>query len=353
MRKSLSSWVNCRTWLSRKTSRKGRLTINLAWPIAMDKNAGIYLADNHGLVGRAIAAWLKRNGFRFVFGETGTPRLTDAKEVDAFFSGNRPEYVFLIGGTAGGIRANQKMPADLILDNLLANAHVIESARRHGIKKLLYLASSCIYPKFCRQPMRPEYLMTGKLEPTNEPYAVAKLAGIFLCQAYRQQYKANFTAAITANVFGPGDDFSEENSHVIGALIRRMHEAKVTGRSRVIIWGSGSPRREFIFSEDLAEACIFLMNHYDGEEPINTGVGFDCSIRDIADMIKEVVGYPGELVFDTSKPDGMPAKLLDSGRLHEMGWEARTPIREGLAATYQWFLRKGEPAEVKNEQAIL
>jgi GDP-L-fucose synthase len=236
-----------------------------------------------------------------------------------------------------------------MIDNLVINCQVIEQARQHGIRKLLYLASSCVYPKIVEQPMRVESLMSGKLEPTNEPYAVAKLAGLYLCQAYRQQFNVNFITAIPANVYGPGDDFSPDDSHVIAALIRRMHEAKIGGQSQLVIWGSGSPRREFIFCDDAAEACLLLMNDYNGSEPVNVGVGIDWSIRDLATMVAEVVGYSGDLVFDTSKPDGMPAKLLDSSVLHAMGWQPKTSLKEGLARTYQWFVREGKFTDQKED----
>jgi GDP-L-fucose synthase len=308
----------------------------------MDKNAAIYVADNDGLLGRAIRAELKRAGYEHIlphFSETAT-NLTEAAQVDEYFRLHRPAYVFLVGGQTGGIKANQNQPADLMRSNLLVNCHVIEGASRYGVEKLLYLASSCIYPKFSAQPMKVDYLMTGRLEPTNEPYAAAKLAGLYLCQAYRRQFHRQFIAAIPANVFGPGDDFSLEDSHVIAALIRKMHEAKTAGRSSVEVWGSGNPRREFIFSHDLADACLFLMNTYDGEEPLNVGVGRDWSIRDIAEIIREVVGYSGELKFDQSKPDGTPAKLLESSYLRQMGWKPRTSIREALTITYEWFLQQ-------------
>jgi GDP-L-fucose synthase len=217
---------------------------------------------------------------------------------------------------------------------------------------LLYLASSCIYPKFTEQPMRPEALMSGHLEPTNEPYAIAKLAGVYLCRAYRRQFQANFITAIPANVFGPSDDFSLEDSHVIAALMRRMHEAKISGQSEVVIWGSGLPRREFIFAEDIADASIFLMDHYDEAEPVNVGVGADWSIRELAEMIAEVVGFAGNLVFDRSKPDGMPAKLLDSSVLQKMGWRPKTSLKEGLIRTYQWFAQEGTIRE-RNASAVL
>ncbi|MGE5217844.1 MAG: GDP-L-fucose synthase family protein [Chloroflexota bacterium] len=303
----------------------------------MDKNAAIYIADDEGLVGNALRCELQREGYTRLLSGTGGPRLTDSTEVDAFFARTRPAYVFLIGGKTGGIKANQNYPATLMRDNLLVNCHVIESARRYHVQKLLYLGSSCVYPKFSQQPMKVEYLTTGKLEPTNEPYALAKLAGLFLCQAYRQQFGSRFITAIPANFFGPGDSFDLDDAHVVGALLRRLHEAKIREEKYVEIWGSGLPRREFIFSEDLARACLFLMDAYDAAEPLNIGVGYDWSIKEIAEMIREVVGYSGELRFDRTKPDGMPAKLLDSEVLKHMGWQPRTSIREALALTYEWF----------------
>jgi GDP-L-fucose synthase len=303
----------------------------------MDKTARIFIADDEGLVENAIRFELQRQGYTNLVPAAGGPRLTDSSEVDDFFARNRPAYVFLIGGKTGGIRANQNYPGSLMHDNLLVNCHVIDSARRHCVKKLLYLASSCVYPKFSHQPMKVEYLTTGKLEPTNEPYAIAKLAGVFLCQAYRQQFGVPMISAIPANVFGPGDNFDLDDSHVIGALTRRMHDAKLRGEKSVEIWGSGLPRREFIFSRDLARACLFLMDTYDGDEPVNIGIGYDCSIKEIAEMIREVVCYSGKLRFDHTKPDGMPAKLLDSSFLEQLGWQPRTPIHEALALTYEWF----------------
>jgi GDP-L-fucose synthase len=321
----------------------------------MDKNATIFVAADDGLIGRAIQAELMRVGYERVLPVSqGAPNLTEVAEVDEFFTQHRPRYVFLIGGKTGGIKANQNYPADLMRDNLLVNCHVIESACRHDVEKLLYLASSCVYPKFSDQPMKVEYLTTGRLEPTNEPYAVAKLAGLYLCQAYRRQFNRHFITAIPANVFGPGDDFSLEDSHVVGALMCRMHEAKTRGQAHIDVWGSGLPRREFIFSHDLANACLFLMDNYDGEEPINVGVGRDWSIKEIAGMIRAVVGYTGELTFDHSKPDGMPAKLLDSTRLEQMGWKSQTSTRQGLAITYEWYLQHGLDAKGKEDgRAIL
>jgi len=321
----------------------------------MDRSARIYVAGNYRLLRDALFSRLEQEGYENLIGrEASAPQLTDGAAIEAFFSRTRPEYIFLVGGRSGGIGANQKFPADLMLDNLLVDCHVIDSARRYDTKKLLYLASSCAYPKLSDQPMRVESLMTGKLEPTNEPYAVAKLAGLYLCQAYRRQFETNFVSAIPANVYGPGDDFSEEDSHVVGALLRKTHEAKVLGQSHVSVWGSGLPRREFIYVQDLADACLFIMKNFDGMAPINIGVGRDWSIRELAEIIKDVVGYSGELRFDTTKPDGMPAKLLDSSELRQMGWKPRTSIREGIAATYQWFLREIKlDAEGRDDRAIL
>ena len=292
------------------------------------------------LIGAAILRELDRQGYtNIVSRSVEEPDLTDATQVDTFFARTSPKYVFLVAGRSGGIGANQKYPAELMLDNLLVECHVIHTAYRHGVKKLLYLASSCSYPKHCPQPMRVESLMTGPLEPTNEAYAVAKIAGIKLCQAYRQQYRANFISGIPANVFGPGDDFSLEDSHVIAALIRKMHEAKVLGAESIEIWGTGSPRREFIFADDLADACIFVMREYDGTQPINLGCGSDISIADLAKAVKEVTGFQGQICFDTSKPDGMPVKLLDSSKLKALGWRPKVPFRSALEATYGWFLQ--------------
>lgn len=319
----------------------------------MDLQASVYIADHHGLIGSSVRDKLIQLGCEKIISDPlAGIALRDFNRMDSFFSRARPALVFLIGGASGGIGANQKRPADLMRDNLLVNCHVIESARRHGTGKLLYLASSCIYPKLVEQPMRVEALMSGGLEPTSEPYAIAKLAGLYLCRAYRQQFQAKFIAAIPANVFGPGDDFSLQDSHVIAALMRRMHEAKISRQSEVVIWGSGLPRREFIFADDMADACIFLMEHYDGADPVNIGVGADWSIRELAQSIAEVVGFAGNLVFDRSKPDGMPAKLLDSSALQKMGWRPKTSLKEGLIRTYQWFTRAGTIRE-RDASAIL
>lgn len=306
----------------------------------MEKQARIYVAGGQTFIGAAILRELERQGYVNIVGGLGAePELTDAAQVDAFFARTAPEYVFLAAGRSGGIRANQKYPAELMLDNLLVECHVIHSAYRYKVKKLLYLASSCSYPKHCPQPMQVESLLTGPLEPTNEAYAVAKIAGIKLCQAYRQQYGANFISGIPANAFGPGDDFSLEDSHVIAALIRKMHEAKEQGQEMIEIWGTGSPRREFIFADDLADACIFVMNKYGGAQPINLGCGSDMSMAELALAVKEVTGFQGQIHFDTSKPDGMPIKLLDSSELNALGWRPRVPFHSALQQTYEWFLR--------------
>ncbi len=307
------------------------------------------MAGGRTLIGGAILEELERQGYTNTVGGCGEePDLTDAVKVDAFFARAVPEYVFLAAGRSGGIHANQKYPADLIRDNLLVECHVIHSAYRYGVKKLFYLASSCSYPKNCPQPMRVESLMTGKLEPTNEAYAVAKIAGMVMCQAYRQQYGANFIIGMPADTFGPGDDFSLEDSHVIPALIRKMHEAKSLSADSVDLWGTGRPRRDFIFAPDLADASIFIMQNYDNPCPINLGSGTSLSIKEAALLIQQVVGYQGVLSFDASKPDGMPLKALDSTILTSMGWKPRTPLRSALAVTYDWFLRTGRREGVAN-----
>ena len=279
-------------------------------------------AGNHALVGVRLQE----------------PDLTCQSQVESFFEDSRPELVFVTAGLTGGIHANQTAPADLMLNNLLVSAHVLAAANRHGVKKLLYLGSSCMYPRQAQQPLRPEYLQTGPLEPTNAAYATAKLAGLALAQAYRSQDGAPFITAIPANAFGPGDDFHLDTGHVIPALIRRMHEAKLRGDDVIGIWGTGLPRREFIFADDLADACLFIMDHFDDSEPINLGSGSDVSIAEIATLIAEVVGYRGQLRFDASRPDGMPRKCLDSTKLFQLGWRPATPLCAALERTYAWFL---------------
>jgi len=307
----------------------------------MELRARIYVAGKATLIGSALVRVLRRYGYTNLVGVTdGEPDLTDGAAVDAFFARTQPEYVFMVGGPSGGIQANLRFPATFIRDNLLAETHVIHSAYRHRITKLLYLASSCVYPRDCSQPMRVESLMTGRPESTNEAYAMAKLAGIGLCQAYAQQHGTLFLSGIPADAFGPGDDFSREDSHVVPALVGRMHEAKITGTPAVDIWGTGRPRREFVYADDVADACLFVMLRYEGPEPINLGGGVPLSIGDVAEVIKDVVEYPGALRFDTSRPDGMPVKVLDSSPLLKLGWRPKTPLREALQTTYAWYLRE-------------
>lgn len=311
----------------------------------LKKHDRIYVAGGKTLIGAAILRRLQQQGYTNIIGKPGEePTLTNASEAEAFFAQMAPKYVFMAAGKSGGIRANQNFPAELMLDNLLVECHVIDNAYRYGVQKLLYLGSSCSYPKHCPQPMRVESLMTSPLEPTNEAYAIAKIAGMKLCHAYCQQHGMNFVTGIPANVFGPGDDFNSKDSHVIAALIQRMHEAKIKNTLSVSIWGTGKPRREFIFADDLADACIFVMLEYNEPQPINMGVGVDLSIRELAQLIKEIVGYPGELCFDTRMPDGMPLKCLDSSVLHRMGWKPKTSFRFALQTTYDWFLQMKEDA---------
>ena len=307
----------------------------------MNPQDTIFVAGADTLIGGAIVRQLRRQGFaRIVGAEQDAPDLTDAAAVEAFFARTKPACVFVAAGKSGGISANQKYPADLMLNNLLVISHVLASAHRHGAAKLLYLASSCIYPKQCPQPMSIASLMTGPMEPTSEPYAMAKMAGIKLCQAYRRQHGAHFISGIPADVFGPGCKFNPEDSHVVPALMLKMHEAKKSGVGSIEVWGTGQPRREFIFADDVADACIFVMNGYDDTEPINLGGGADLSIREAAETIQQVVGYTGELRFDTSKPDGALLKRLDSSRLLAMGWHPAVSFEKGLQATYQSLLER-------------
>jgi GDP-L-fucose synthase len=299
----------------------------------------IFVAGADTLIGSAIVRQLRRKGCAQIVGDgAGAPDLTDADAAEAFFARTKPTHVFVAAGRSGGISANQKYPADLMLNNLQVVTHVIAAAHRHGVAKLLYLASSCIYPRQCPQPMSVPSLMAGPMEPTSGPYAMAKLAGITLCQAYRRQHSAHFISGIPADVFGPGCKFNAEDSHVVPALMLKMHEAKKSGAASIEVWGTGSPRREFIFADDVADACLFVMDRYDDAEPINLGGGADLSIREAAEAIRRVVGYTGELRFDTTKPDGAPLKRLDSSRLLAMGWRPAISFESGLEATYRSLL---------------
>jgi GDP-L-fucose synthase len=314
----------------------------------------IYVAGGQTFVGAAILKRLAQDGYRNVLSPEDEPDLIQAHQVDSFFEAHTPDYVFMAAGDSGGIAANQKYPAELLRHNLLAECNVVHSAYRHGARKLLYLASSCVYPRECPQPMAESRLLTGALEPTNEAYALAKLAGIKLCQAYNRQYGTKFISAIPANIFGPGDDFSPEDSHVIAALIRRMHEAKNASGEAVDVWGTGSPQRDFIFVADLADACVFIMKQYVEEQvPINIGGGGVYSIKELAELIKQVVGYDGVLRFDRTKPDGMPFKILDSSLLNGMGWKPNSPFVTALGETYDWFLQVEQKVRSADVREIL
>jgi len=306
----------------------------------MKSDGSVYVAGHRGLVGSALVRALERHGFANVLRRSHAELdLTARGAVDAFFAEQRPAYVFLAAARVGGIVANDTYPADFIRDNLAIQLHVIDAAHRFGVEKLLFLGSSCIYPKLCPQPMKEEYLLTGALEPTNSAYAVAKIAGIEMCKAYRRQYGCHFISVMPTNLYGPGDNYDLETSHVLPALIRKIHEAKAAGAATVTIWGTGSPRREFLHADDLAEACLFVMERYDEPGIINIGVGEDVTIRDLAEMVAEATGFTGELVFDTSKPDGTPRKLLDVSRLTALGWQAQIPLREGIRRTVEEYRR--------------
>jgi GDP-L-fucose synthase len=317
----------------------------------VNRSARIYIAGAETLAGAALLELLRSAGYCNLVGTPpDEPDLTVAGQVEDFFAEARPEYVFLVAGKSGGIRLNRERPAELMLDNLLVTAHVIHQAYSHGVTKLLYLASACSYPRNAPQPLCSESLMTGPLEPTSAAYATAKLAGWQLCHAYRQQYGVRFITAIPANPFGPHDDFSPEGGHVIPALLRRAHEAKLGNESELTVWGTGKPRREFIYARDLADACLCVMHHYDGSEPINLGWAEDLSIAEVVEAVAAVVGYRGRFRFDASKPDGMPFKALDSSRLRALGWRPSVHFRTALAETYAWFLQhviEEDPIDVR------
>ena len=303
------------------------------------KDAKIYVPGHRGLVGAAIVRRLRSGGYENLLTR---PReavdLTDREAVSELFREEKPDYVFDAAAKVGGIRANNRYPADFIRDNIQIQMNVIDAAYRTGVKKLIFLGSSCIYPKDAPQPMKEEYLLTGPLEPTNEWYAVAKISGVKVCQAYRRQYGFNAISLTPTNLYGPGDNFNLETSHVLPALIRKFHEANTAGAPRVSVWGSGTPRREFLYVDDLADACLHLMECYDSDEIINVGTGEDVSIAELAELVKDVVQYPGRIDFDTSRPDGTARKLLDVSRLSATGWRYRTNLRTGIENTYRWFL---------------
>ncbi|GBF41315.1 NAD-dependent epimerase/dehydratase [Leptospira ellinghausenii] len=314
----------------------------------MQKQSKIYVAGHKGLVGSAIVKILNQNGFLNVIGKSHAEMdLQNQSQVLEFFQKEKPEYVFLAAAKVGGIHANNTYPAEFIFSNLQIQNNIIDASYRYGIKKLCFLGSSCIYPKFAKQPMDEGQLLDGKLEPTNEPYAVAKIAGIVMCQSYNRQYGTNFISVMPTNLYGPGDNYHPENSHVLPALIRRFHEAKVNKLPEVVIWGTGKPLREFLYSEDMARACVFLMDNYDvtgdpkGGEHVNVGSGIEVSIKELAETVKEVVGYQGNLVFDLTKPDGTPRKLLDVSKLHKMGWKHQVELKDGVSFAYKDFIQKG------------
>lgn len=305
----------------------------------MELDGKVFVAGHKGMVGSAIARRLGREpGARLLLRDRASLDLLDQGAVRAFFAAERPDYVFLAAAKVGGIKANDTRPAEFIYDNLVIETNIIRAAFESGCRKLLFLGSSCIYPRLAPQPMREEYLLTGPLEPTNEWYAVAKIAGIKLCQAFRRQYGFNAISVMPTNLYGTGDNFSLEGSHVIPALMRRFHEAKVAGTPEVVVWGTGAALREFLHVDDLADACVHLMKTYDDEIFVNIGSGEEISIRDMAHAVAGAVGYEGRLSFDAGKPDGMPRKLLDCARLNATGWKASISLREGLASTYAWFL---------------
>lgn len=305
----------------------------------MPKGSHIYVAGHRGLVGSAIVRRLKIQGYTNIISRIHAELdLIDQQAVAEFFVQEKPEYVFLAAAKVGGILANNTYPAEFIYNNLSIQNNIIHASYLSGVKKLLFLGSSCIYPRLCPQPIREEYLLSGYLEPTNEAYAIAKIAGIKMCAAYNRQYGTQFMSVMPTNLYGPNDNFDLETSHVLPALIRKCHEAKEKNREEVVIWGTGGTRREFMHVDDLADACIYLMNNYEGKEIINIGVGEDLTIGELAEMVARIVGFQGKLRFDTSKPDGTPQKLLDVSRLHSLGWQARISLEEGIKRTYSWYV---------------
>jgi GDP-L-fucose synthase len=306
----------------------------------MEKKSKIFVAGHRGMVGSAIARRLEQEGFTTVISRTSSELdLCSQQAVNDFFAEEKPEYVFLAAAKVGGIVANNTYRAEFLYNNLLIESNVIHAAYANGVKKLLFLGSSCIYPRLAPQPLKEEYLLTGLLESTNEPYAIAKITGIKLCEAYRDQYGCNFVSAMPTNLYGPGDNYHLQNSHVIPAMIRKFHEAKQAKAAFTELWGTGSPLREFMYADDVADACVFLMKNYNDKLFVNIGTGEEVTIKNLALMIKDVVGFEGEIRFDTSKPDGTPRKLMDSSRLHNMGWKHTTSLNEGLKKTYPLFLQ--------------
>ncbi|MBI5055276.1 MAG: GDP-L-fucose synthase [Nitrospirae bacterium] len=305
----------------------------------MEKRTKIYIAGHRGLVGSALLRKLRSEGYTNIVVRTRSELdLTRQIEVENFFKDEKPEYVFLAAAKVGGILANNLYPAEFIYDNIILQANIIHSAYRYGVTKLLYFGSSCIYPKLAPQPMKEEYLLTGKLEPTNEPYAIAKIAGIKMCQSYNRQYGTKFVSVMPTNLYGLNDNFDLETSHVLPALIRKFHDVKKSGHDSVTLWGTGSPRRELLHVDDLADACIFLMRNYEGSEIVNIGSGEDITIRELAELVKHIAGFKGEIVWDRNKPDGSPRKLLDISKLKSLGWMPKISLSDGIKMTYDWYV---------------
>lgn len=303
------------------------------------KKSKIFIAGHRGMAGSAIYRKLQEEGYsNFVLRTSSELDLTIQADVEAFFEQEKPEVVVLAAAKVGGIMANIQSPATFLYDNLMIQSNVINAAYCNGVKKLLFLGSSCIYPRECPQPMKEEYLLDGKVEPTNEGYAIAKIAGMKLCEMYNRQYGTDYISVMPCNLYGIGDNFDPIRSHVVPATIRKFHEAKVNGSKEVVVWGTGNARRELLFADDMAEACVFLLERYSGNDFFNVGTGFDVSIRELAEMVKEIVGYTGDIVYDTSKPDGMPQKLMDCSKLADEGWKYATGLKEGLEKTYKWYL---------------
>lgn len=307
----------------------------------MKKTSKIFVAGHRGMVGSAILRRLELEGYtNILYKSKKELNLLDATAVEELFEREKPEYVFLAAAKVGGIHANNTYPGEFIFENLTIQSNIIHQAYRFNVKKLLFLGSSCIYPKLCPQPIKEEFLLSGYLEPTNKPYAIAKIAGITMCQSYNRQYGTNFISAMPTNLYGINDNFHPENSHVIAALIRRFHEAKLSKQKDITIWGTGTPLREFLYVDDLAEACIFLMNEYDGQEHVNVGSGKEISIMQLAELLCEVVKIDVSLTFDTKMPDGTPRKVLDVSKINKMGWVAKTSLKEGLDKTYAWYCER-------------
>jgi GDP-L-fucose synthase len=310
--------------------------------MGLESTSRIFVAGHRGLVGSAISRKLTATGHvNLLERDRAAMDLGDRAAVDRFFDSEKPEFVFIAAAKVGGIHANNTQPAAFLYENLMIQSNIIDSAYRHGVEKLLFLGSSCIYPKFAPQPIKEEYLLTGELEPTNECYAIAKIAGLKMCAAYRRQYGFNAVSLMPTNIYGPHDNFDLETSHVIPALIRKAHEAKINRADSMEVWGTGSPRREFLHVDDLADACLFTMRHYNDDVALNVGVGEDVTIKEMVELICDVVGFEGELAFDTSKPDGTPRKKLDVSRLDGLGWRAAIGLREGIVDSYDWYRQHG------------